>query len=115
MCSFFPGLLELLSDSEKLAVFAKFPKKSKFFKSPISQYPLIGKFQNWVEMKVNYSTNKRNAQMDFSDNFHYIKNFIQVDHFENILKKPLHFFSFHRSRKYADDRKIFSTGGNVCV
>jgi hypothetical protein len=62
-----------------------------FFKSPISQHPLIGKFQNWVEMKVNYPTNKRNTQMDFSDNFHNIKNFVKVDHLENILKTDLFF------------------------
>ncbi len=61
-----------------------------FFKSP-----LIGKFQNWVEMKINYPTNKRNTQMDFSDNFHNIKNFV------------------HCSRKYADGLKIFKTGENV--
>jgi hypothetical protein len=36
---------------------AKFSKMSMFFKSPISQDPLIGKFQNWVEMKVNYPNN----------------------------------------------------------
>jgi hypothetical protein len=68
-----------------------------FFKSPISQHPLIEKFQNWVEMKVNYTTNKRNTQMDFSDNFHNIKKFEQVDHLENILKNRS-IFSFYRSR-----------------
>ncbi len=61
--------------------FAKFPIKSMFFKTLISQHPLIGKLQNWVEMKVNYPTNKRNTQIDFSGNFHNIKNFVQVDHF----------------------------------
>jgi hypothetical protein len=65
---------------------AKFLNNSMFFKSPLSQHPLIGKFQNWVEMKVNYPTNKRNTRMDFSDSFHNIKNFIQVDHLENIMK-----------------------------
>jgi hypothetical protein len=34
------------------AKFAKFPKMSIFFRSPISQDPLIGKFQNWVEVKL---------------------------------------------------------------
>jgi hypothetical protein len=74
-----------------------------FFKWPISQDPLIGKFGN-----------KRNTLMDFSDNFHNIKSFVQVDHFENILKNRS-IFSLHRFRKFADDRKIFSTGKNVCV
>jgi hypothetical protein len=37
-------------------------------------------------MKVNYPINKRNTQLDFSDNFHNIKNFVQVDHFVVILK-----------------------------
>ncbi len=36
-----------------------------FFKYPISQHPLIGKFQDWVEMKVNYPTNMKNTQTDF--------------------------------------------------
>jgi hypothetical protein len=39
------------------AKFAKFHKKPMFFNSPISQEPLIGKFQNWIEMKANYYTN----------------------------------------------------------
>jgi hypothetical protein len=66
--------------------FAKFPIKSMFFKTLISQHPLIGNLKNWVEMKVNYPTNKTNTQMDFSDNFHNIKNFVQVDHFKKIKK-----------------------------
>ncbi len=57
-------------------------------------------------MKVNYPTNKEYTQMDFSDNFHNIKNFVQVDHFENI-SKILVIFSFHRSRKTAGGRKNF--------
>jgi hypothetical protein len=40
------------------AKFAIFPKKPKFFKSPISPEPRIGKFQNWMEMKASYPTNK---------------------------------------------------------
>jgi len=85
-----------------------------FFKSPISSQPRIGKFQNWVEMKVNYTTNKQNTQMDFSDNFHNIKNFVQVDHFENI-KKNRSIFSFHRSRKTAGGRKKFAITKNECI
>jgi hypothetical protein len=65
------------------AKFVKFSKESMFFESQISRHPIIEKFQNWVEMKVNYHTNKINTQMDFSDNFHNIKNFVQVDHFGN--------------------------------
>ncbi len=42
--------------------------------------PRIGKFQNWAKIKVNYPTDKENTQMDFSDNFHNIQNFVQVDH-----------------------------------
>ncbi len=76
-----------------------------FFKSPISQHPLIGKFQNQAEMKGNYPTNKKNTQMNFSDNFHNIKNFAQVDHFKNILENRSS-FSFHHSRKYADGLKM---------
>jgi hypothetical protein len=49
--------------------------------------------------------------MDFPNNFHNIKNF---DHFENILKNRS-IFSLHRSRKFTDDRQIFSTDKNVCV
>jgi hypothetical protein len=85
-----------------------------FFKSPISQDSLIGKFQNWLEMKVNYPNNKRNTQMDFSDNFHNIKNFVQVDHFENISKN-LVISSFDRSRKTAGDRKNFAITKNECI
>jgi hypothetical protein len=49
-------------------------------------------------MKVNYSTDNENTQMYFSDNFHNIKNFVQVDHFENISKNLL-IFSVCRSQK----------------
>jgi hypothetical protein len=38
--------------------FAKFLKKPMFFKTPLSQHSLIGKFQNRVEIKANYPTNK---------------------------------------------------------
>jgi hypothetical protein len=37
--------------------FAKFPKKSWFFKPLIAPEPRIGKFQNWAEMNVNNPTN----------------------------------------------------------
>ncbi len=94
--------------------FAKFPRKSMFFKSPISPKPRIGKFRNWVEMKVNYTTNKENTQVDFFDNFHNIKNFVQVDHFENISKN-LVIFSFHRSRKTAGYRKNLAITKNESI
>jgi hypothetical protein len=68
-----------------------------FFKSPITQHPQIGKFQKWTEMKVNYPTNKENTQMDFSDNFYNIQNFVQVEHIEKIMKNLI--FSLHRSQK----------------
>jgi hypothetical protein len=106
---------DLLSDSEILAVgfvnfyfynflcnvgcffdfgvkFAKFSRKSIFFKSRISPEARIGKFRNWMEMKANYTTNKENTQVGFFDNFHNIKNFVQVDHFENISKNLVIFF-----------------------
>jgi hypothetical protein len=75
---------------------------------------LIGKFQNWVEMKVNYPNNKRNTQRDFSDNFHNIKNFVPVDHFENISKN-LVISSFDRSRKTTGGRKNFAITKNECI
>jgi hypothetical protein len=37
-------------------------------------------------MKVNYPTNKKNTHKDFSDNFHNIENFVQVDHLKESLK-----------------------------
>jgi hypothetical protein len=49
-------------------------------------------------MKVNYPTNNKNTQMDFSDNFHNIKNSVQADHIEKIMKIRLN-FSFCRSKK----------------
>jgi hypothetical protein len=65
-------------------------------------------------MKANYPTNKENTQMDFSDNFHNIKNFVQVDHCENISKNLL-IFSSQRSRKTAGGRKNFPIGKNECI
>jgi hypothetical protein len=85
--------------------FAKFLKKPMFFKTPISQHSLIGKFQNRVEMKVNYTTNKENTHTDFSDNFHNIKNFVQVDRRFKISKNSF-IFPFLRSRKILGDWKI---------
>ncbi len=52
--------------------------------------------------------------MDFSDNFHNIKNFVQVDHFQNIMKSRL-IFSLHRSKKTAGDRKNFLIIKNECL
>ncbi len=83
------------------------------FKSPISQDPQIGKFQKWTEMKVNYPTNKENTQMDFSDHFHNIKNFVQVDHFKKRTKNRL-IFSLCRSPKTAVGRKNFTIGKSEC-
>jgi hypothetical protein len=57
----------------------------------IAPEPEVGKFQNWVEMKVNYPTDKENTPVDFSDNFRNIKNFVQVNHLEKIRKSPLIF------------------------
>jgi hypothetical protein len=85
-----------------------------FFKSPITQHSLIGKFQNRAEMKVNYTKNKRNTQVDFSDNFRNIKNFVQVDHFENISKN-LVISSIDRSRKIIGGRKNFAITKNECI
>jgi hypothetical protein len=42
-------------------------------------------------MKINYPNNKKNIRMDFSDNFHNIKLFVQVDHIEKNIKNPLNF------------------------
>jgi hypothetical protein len=79
-----------------------------FLKWPISQDPIIGKFRNWAEMKVNYPTNKKNTLKNFSDHFHmtHTENFVQVDHLEKSMKNRL-IFSFSRSRKTAGGRKKF--------
>ncbi len=74
----------------------------------IAPEPEVGKFQNWVEMKVNYPTNKENTSEDFSDNFRNIKKFVQVEHSRKIMKKRL-IFSVCRSQKTAGGRKFFST------
>jgi hypothetical protein len=75
----------------------------------ISPEPRIGKFQNWVEVKVKNSTDKKNIPEDFSDNFLNIKNFVQVDNLEKIMKNRLTFPIF-RSQKTAGARKIFKMG-----
>ncbi len=95
------------------AKFAKFPKKVVVFKSPISQHLLIGKFQKWAEMKVNYPTNKENTPLDFSDNFHNIKKFVQVDHFKKRTKSHV-FLSLRRYLKTAVGRKKIRIGKNEC-
>jgi hypothetical protein len=59
-------------------------------------------------MKVNYPTNKENTLEDFSDNFHNIEKFVQVDHSKKIMKKRL-IFSVCRSQKTAGGRKFFPT------
>jgi hypothetical protein len=65
-------------------------------------------------MKVNYPTDNKNTQMDFSDNLHNIKNFVQVDNIEKIMKNRL-IFSFCRSQKNAGDRKNFPIIKNECL
>jgi hypothetical protein len=86
------------------------PLKYVVFGKPlIAPEPEVGKFQNWPEMKVNYPTNKKNTHKDFSDNFHNIKNFVQVDHFKKFTKNRL-IFPIFRSRKTAGGRKIFKMG-----
>ncbi len=89
------------------------PLKYEIFRKPlISSEPRIGKIQICAEMKVNYPTNKENIRMDFSDNFHNIKNFVQVDNLvRKILIIPL-IFPFYRSRKMAGGQKIFPDGKN---
>jgi hypothetical protein len=49
--------------------------------------------------------------MDFSDNFHNIKNFVQVDHLEKKLIIPL-IIPFYGSQKTADVQKNFPAGKN---
>jgi hypothetical protein len=62
-----------------------------------------------VEMKVNYPNNKRNTQFDFFDNYHNIKNFVQVDHFEKKLKTAP-FFLFTAPEKPPVAEKKFQVG-----
>jgi hypothetical protein len=99
----------------RLATLGHTPLKYVFSGKPlIAPEPEVGKFQNWVEMKVNNPTNKKNTHKDFSDNFHSIENFVQVEHLKESLKNRL-FFSFSRSRKTADGRKNFPSRKNECV
>ncbi len=85
------------------------PLKYVFSGKPlIDPKPEVGKFQNWVEMKVNYPTDKENTHKDFSDNFRNIEKFVQVDHSKKFMKKRLIFFVC-RSQKTAGGRKFFST------
>jgi hypothetical protein len=68
-------------------------------------------------MKVNYPTNKKNTRMDFSDNFHNIKNFVQVDHIEKNINHPLYFFLFTAPGKWPVVGKIsqpVKTNTNTC-
>ncbi len=88
-----------------------FEKNRVFFKPLITSEPRIRKFQNWAEMKVNYPTNNKNTQMDFSDNFHNIKNFVQVDDIEKIMKSRFK-FSFCRSQKKRRRSEKFSNDQN---
>ncbi len=55
-------------------------------------------------MKVNYPTDKKNTHKDFSDNFHNIENFVQVEHLKKSLKNRL-ISPLYRSRKTAGGRK----------
>jgi hypothetical protein len=42
------------------------PLKYVFSGKPlIAPEPKVGNFQNWAEMKANYSTNKKNTHKDF--------------------------------------------------
>jgi hypothetical protein len=65
-------------------------------------------------MKVNYPINKKNTHKDFSDNFHNIENFVQVDHLKESLKNRL-IFSFSRSKKTAGGRKKIPNAKNEGV
>ncbi len=75
-------------------------------KSLLTPEPRIGKFQICAEMKVNYPTNKENTRMDFSDNFHNIKYFVQVDHIEKNIKISFNFSRFTAPKKPPMFRKI---------
>jgi hypothetical protein len=80
----------------------------------IASEPEVGKFQNQAEMKVNYPTDNKNTPKDFSDSFHNIKKFVQVDHLKKNQKNRL-IFSVCRSQKTAGGWKIFSTSKNDCI
>ncbi len=57
-------------------------------------------------MKVNYPSNMENSHTDFSDHFHNMKIFVQVDGRFKISKNRF-IFPFLRPRKILGDRKIF--------
>jgi hypothetical protein len=59
----------------------------------IAPEPEVGNFQKWVEMKVNYPTNKKYTHKEFSDHFHNIENFIQLTDVSKFRKTAL-FFHF---------------------
>jgi hypothetical protein len=66
--------------------FAKFPRKTIFFKSPISQDSLIGKFQHWAEMKV--------------------KKFHSSWPFWKYFEKPCHFFFWQLQKNHRWSEKF---------
>jgi hypothetical protein len=57
-------------------------------------------------MKVNYPTNKKSTHKDFSDNFHNIENFVQVEHLKESLKNRLFFSLSAGSRKKVPDYQV---------
>jgi hypothetical protein len=57
-------------------------------------------------MKANYPTNMENSHTDFSDHFHNIKNFVQVDRRFKIPKNSF-IFPCLRPRNILGDRKFF--------
>jgi hypothetical protein len=68
------------------------PLKYEISRKPLkSPEPEVEKFQICAEMKINYPNNKKNTRKDFSDNFHNIKLFVQVDHIEKNIKNSLNF------------------------
>jgi hypothetical protein len=94
---FFKNILVGINRAKKISfqIWRGTPRWNTYFsgKSLIAPEPEVGKFQNWTEMKVNYPTNKKNTHKDFSDNFHKIENFVQVDHLKKVWNPP-HFLVF---------------------
>jgi hypothetical protein len=79
----------------------------RIFRKPlITPEPEVEKFQKWAEMKVTYPTDQKNIHKDFSNNFHNIENFVQVDHLKKRLKNLLIFTSY-RFRKTDSGRKNY--------
>jgi hypothetical protein len=58
------------------------------------KYVISGKPQIAPEPRIRKFPNQKNTPEDFSDNFHNIKNFVQVDHLEKNYEKPPHFSFF---------------------